>query len=283
MNIRSTSVFIAQMGINIQSENYANILELISHPIADINSYGRCNLTSLDLAIRYNKPVLVALFLRMSANPYFTFTQNSFKGDLEKLDPASQLKMMSLLGDMSHAELKEKEEKKFETAIRNGKTEEVKSMLLKGFPYSEKVWVGYSTPLYAAIQSGSFEIVEELVRRGSEIQDKSAPIESINQLLKLEKQRQIAIFEAFYKAPGVSAEDKLNACLVELDNIQQRFNADVDLIRPKTISQNLSNTSNNSNRLWSRPNICAAATACIGTAAVVTTVAALAVSQMYNK
>ncbi|KTC76839.1 ankyrin repeat domain-containing protein [Legionella brunensis] len=239
--------FIHELSERITQDDYEEILKLVKNPETDINQAGRNQWTPLHCTILHNKPALLELFLLMGANPYGKNAIGTPKKHAELLDNPDEI--LKRLPKQTTTPPCDKDT--FMEAIKNGNADFIKEMLSKGFVYDDNdVSFGNFefTGLGIAVQTGSFEVVELLVRQGSMIQDAAlqdwlkkqgdrADLKQINQLLQLEKQKQIQIMEVFCAAKGESAEEKLDACRKEIDNIKLNFDDIVNGMKQSVLSE----------------------------------------------
>ncbi|MCR9192173.1 MAG: hypothetical protein NXI01_05880 [Gammaproteobacteria bacterium] len=200
----------------------------------------RSGWTPTGIAIQFEKPVLLELFLLMGANPFSGYLDRNPINLIPDDSPYYE-QMKQLLWQYQHPGTHDPAEcvdnhkiifnGNFIEALKKGDDQTVAHMLSEGTIYTDQCCYDLQSSTMAftlAVKSKSFPTVALLVKRGATITDPAAQAflqqyaeepwcKSINQLLALEKAKQCAIMQLFCTAKG-----NLDLCRDEINHIRQQ-------------------------------------------------------------
>jgi hypothetical protein len=237
----------------VEQDNYRALFTLCQQPEFDINQYATTGIyadhTLVAVAIRLHKPVLVELFLMMGANPY---GGHGSSNPISLIDLTTQernvgVEMQNLLLDYqalthAHATLHMSDSNQmpdydtsktepFITAIQKGQHVTVKRMLDEGLIYTDQCRFSITKIAIAlAVESGHYKTVALLLKRGAAISNaevrahleqnkRNTRYRGINQLLRLEKQKQTHIMFEF-----MLNDCDIKACRTSIRTISETYN-----------------------------------------------------------
>ncbi len=250
---QATDYAMEAMFAAVRDDDYLSMLALIKNPSFDINqaSTGERFLhqTPLSFAIHFKKVELVRLFLAMGANPYgcFKSTNPIHLIDFGTGRPEDNDAMRELL--LTHQQQVSPNQAQplqaypnntsdFINAVRQGKSNEVKAILMSGLIYTDqhctdKRQTDKKTAFALAVESGCVETVKTLLEWGAGITNAhvrwhlhnhknhaSTPI--VTTLIQEAKQKQYNIMAQFIEAEN-SCYRIMKRLLNEADRKKRAF------------------------------------------------------------